>query len=367
MASLNYLGSKKTLLPYLTRVIKPLIDACPNAAFCDLFSGTGCVANHFKHVIKDRIVCNDMELYAYVLARAQVSCVYNLKLAKIIDQFNVIFNNSSSNAKNIFNNKNKNSRSLVFNNFANNGRLYFSAENALKIDQVRTGIHRLYVKNIVSYNEFLFLLASLLVSASIVANTCGTFRAHLKQLSSRAKRPFKLVPVHCDMSKWPSLERNVVKNKSSVDIVCPRGSIVYLDPPYTSAHYGAYYSFLNYLCLYDGRKKTVGTGTLCDYNKSGFGLVKRSIGDFKALLENTCSRARHVVMSYSSAGVVHIDRLINMMRKYGNVVVYQIWYKAYKSSSTTSCKRGHVIEYIITVDCNVQEKWKSVKKIWMKL
>ena len=336
MASLNYLGSKKTLLPFLSHVMSPLLSDC--TVFCDLFAGTGCVFNHFAGCCHlDSIVANDMELYAHVLNCALLKCSYSNKIAMLIDQINISLVRYSK-------------PGLVAKHFASNGRMYFSLENAMAIDGARIAIDKLYHANAITYSEFIFLLASLLVSASAVSNTCGTFRAHLKHMSARSKKRFKLAAVHYNRSV--NQKHNTCFKKDAINVAVPRGSLVYLDPPYNSAHYGAYYSFLNYLCEYNKNNTTQGTGTMLYYNKSRFGLVKTACESFKTLISETCKNAKHIVLSYSSCGVVPIQKLIQMMEaRSGCVTVYKTWYKAYKSAAATNSgvnrNRGHVIEYMI--------------------
>lgn len=365
MASLNYLGSKKSLMPYIAYVVDKIIDA--NASmqyqFCDLFSGSGCVSNYYKnHPRISSVLSNDMEIYAYVISRALLKCEMNHRLAKVIDRLNIMCSKIDESSCAC-------SYDLVTRVFASGGRMYFTLSNALKIDRVRQSIGELFSKNVVSYDEFVFLLASLLCSASAVSNTCGTFRAHLKHISLRAKKTFKLSPVHQDHLIF-GRSKNVVKNKNAINIdnkCIENGAIVYIDPPYTSAHYGAYYSFLNYLCIYNSREKTVGTGILVDYNKSRFGLVKHAYAEFKKLLFNPCAKAAHIILSYSSCGIIHIDTLVNLLRKRGNVIVYKIWYKAYKANQNS--KRGHVVEYLIHLECfdASLDKSGSISKVWLRI
>lgn len=345
MPMMSYIGSKKSLLPMLEHVIKPLIRK-PNTTFCDFFLGSGCVSNHFKNVPGiARIIAGDLELYSYVFGKALLNVPYSYKLAMLIDQLNLLAATAAG---------------LVERNFAQDGKLFFSKENAQRIDGMRLAISKLYHAGAITYPEFIFLLASLLVSSSAVSNTCGTFRAHLKQLNCRAKKKFKLIPVHHDKKIF---SKNIVKRKNAIEMASRfHADIIYLDPPYNSCHYGAYYSFLNYLCAYDGHLKLNGTGILENYNKSKFGLAKQAMVEFRTLFAGI--KANFVVLSYSSKGIITIEDMTHMLMEKGSVHLYKIWYKAYKSKKEPA-KRGHVIEYIIVLDCNAPKG--RIKKTWLKL
>ena len=158
-----------------------------------------------------------------------------------------------------------------------------------------------------------------------------------------------------------AIKMQILHNHDLINVECkPR--VVYLDPPYNSSHYGAYYSFLNYLCMYDSKQKTIGTGTLEQYTKSRFGLVKFALKEFEILFDSIL--ADYIVMSYSSCGIINITDIVNLLCKKGNVTLNKIWYKAYKANNNS--KRGHVIEYIIVVDCSRGCKG-HVRKCWLKL
>ena len=358
MASLNYIGSKKTMLPFLMHVIEPLLQENKRGrAFCDLFSGTGCVFG----AVRDRagvIVANDMELYAYVIACALLKCPYSHKLAVVIDQLNICCGVDAGPGP---------APGLVAKHFASGGRMYFSFENACAIDGMRKGIAGLYERGAVSYHEFLFLLGSLITSASAVSNTCGTFRAHLKHMSGRAKKKFKLVSIHVGRGSafaGAGAAAAAVYKKDATRVPVPDGAVAYLDPPYNSAHYGAYYSFLNYLCLYDSSIATCGTGTIPGYQKSAFGLAKECRAAFQKLIFKTCARAGYIVLSYSSAGIMGIRELLEMLEKRGQVTVYKVWYKAYCALKRNHKKnRNHVVEYIIVARCGV---FGPTKRVWLK-
>ena len=74
--------------------------------------------------------------------------------------------------------------------------MYFTPENAGRIDYFRTTIEKWKQSNLITENEYAYLLASLIESVSAVSNTAGVYGAFLKHWDSRAtkKVEFKKVP-----------------------------------------------------------------------------------------------------------------------------------------------------------------------------
>ena len=64
--------------------------------------------------------------------------------------------------------------------------MYFTEDNARRIDGMRLDIERLYKDHILSQREYAYLLASLLESVLRVSNTSGTYQAYFKFWETRA-------------------------------------------------------------------------------------------------------------------------------------------------------------------------------------
>ena len=328
---LSYLGSKASIMPKLDKIISPLI-ATSNTRLCDLFLGSGYVANFYKNKVGFVTGC-DTELYSYVLSSALLKSPYSFKLGRIIDVLNELAFNSCHDD------------GIICQNFSKHF-LYFSQQNATRIDFMRKSISLLFIRGLITYNDFLFLLASLLKTASKYANTTGTFRAHLKTLRKKAIKPLILEPIHIDMN---ISSRAIIKRKDVCQFVKKMANvdIVYIDPPYNSVHYSAYYSFLNYLCLYDPDVELVGTGIIKDYYKSKFGIVKSAYLEIKKLLYDLKNKTKHIVFSYNSNGAISITALIHLMKEIGDLQIYRYPYKKYQSNKKASIKKNSISEYIL--------------------
>lgn len=364
---LNYIGSKVRLLPAISRVVEPLIEECckktggDGVCIGDLFSGTGVVAASFaKHPRVKRIVANDQELYSFIINSALLHCVYTPKLQKIIGYLN------GSCLKGI--------SGLVTQNFSPYGacnRMFFTVENARRIDAMRIAIQAMLNGGKISQNEYWFLLASLFCACSRYSNTASCFRAYLKTYSDRSKRPLILTPVHKNNYKCGNVEC-VVRKSNALDAVkareCGELNIVYLDPPYSSSHYGSYYSFFNYLALYDPACSIYGVaGVIRDYNKSTFGIKLTAKGALNELMQKLADlkTVKYVVMSYNEDGVLKEDELTTILKRYGSVVTYKLWNKKFKPNKLVVSDK--VKDFIIVVSMDdTGSNFGGVQDVWLE-
>ena len=121
--SIHYLGNKTCLLDSIneqfSRVEEPYDD------FVDLFSGTASVGHFIQKQGKVGVSFNDTELYAYYIARGY--CIaYTGTLASIFDELNNHLENGNT------------SLGAVTKHYSpEGGRMYFTPENAGKIDYIR--------------------------------------------------------------------------------------------------------------------------------------------------------------------------------------------------------------------------------------
>lgn len=334
---LNYFGSKARIIEQMDRVIKPLINK--NTVMGDLFAGTGVVGNHFKNRVK-QVVANDQELYSYVVNKALLTTVYTNRIQCLVKEMNEL----------------PGIKGLVFKYFSpHGGKMFFTIENAMKIDAMRTALSSWHAVGKINYKEFIFLLGSLLYSVTRYANTAGTFRAFLKTFAGRALKPIVMLPIH----KNAALFHEHRVTKLNISNVKGKFDLVYLDPPYNSHHYGAYYSFFNYLCAYDESIEiNPATGVMKQYNKSQFGFKATAFDAFNRLIGSIDSR--YIVMSYNSAAIMGKAELASIMSKRGAVTLYKFLNRNYKPNYTI--KNNQVVEYIFVIDTTLPS---SFTQTWL--
>jgi adenine-specific DNA-methyltransferase len=226
--------------------------------------------------------------------------------------------------------------------------MYFSPENAGRIDYFRHEIESWKNNELINEDEYCYLIASLIESISLVSNTAGVYGAFLKHWDPRAKKRIVLKPV--ESSTKESLGTNFINCKVEDVITKVECDILYLDPPYTQNQYGTQYHILQTLLLNDNPTISSITGSRptgpmrSDWSK-----------DFKAhiLFDELISKtkARYIVFSYSPDGFMSRSFIEASLKRYGKEETYtckKITYGKYKNFKSTG-KKDH-FEYLFYIE-----------------
>ncbi len=90
-----------------------------------------------------------------------------------------------------FNSNNIIQEGFFYQNYSKGGseRMYFSTENAGRIDYFRQTIEQWKTENLIPDYEYSYLLARIIESISFVSNTAGVYGALLTHWEQRAKKP----------------------------------------------------------------------------------------------------------------------------------------------------------------------------------
>ena len=335
--TLNYIGSKKTLLPFLDYVICSNIPE-NKGTFGDLFAGTGIVGDYFSKK-GFNVTGNDKENYSYVVNYASLKSSYSKKLEKLINSFNELEGISG----------------LLHKNYSPNGdRMFFTEDNAKKADAIRTEIEKLKKEKTINENEYYFLLASLLQSVDKVANTTSVYGAFLKKFKPSASKKLMVIPIH----KLKNSDKNNATRQDVLEIT-DKFDVVYLDPPYVARQYGANYGPLNFLVEYDEKIGIHGkTGILDIYYKSPFASISKAKEAFQEMFKILTKNCSNIFLSYNNQGILKLNEMVNIMNEYGDVTTYKYSYKKYQS---VKLKGGYTEEYIHYLKCNGGNNIKQIQ------
>ena len=332
---MRYIGSKVKIVNQIEELVKELKIDKNSYTFFDAFSGTSTVGNYFKDIFK--IIANDTLYSSYVLTQAKLNTP-DLKFSRLnIDPFK------------LFNDTTKQLKGFIYNNYSLGGseRMYFSEDNASRIDYIRTKIQEWYDSEKIDSKEYYYLIACLLESVSKVANVAGVYGAYLKKWDPRAIKPMNFIKV--EMEKENGKFKNEIYNEKIEELINDvSGDILYLDPPYTKNQYSVQYHLLETIALYDNPEIKGITGArdtsklTSDFSKSG---------NVHVAFEKIIARAKfkHIIMSYSSDGIMSKEYIENVLKRHGKpetLVFKKIEYKRYLNSKAKDMKHYEYLFYI---------------------
>lgn len=222
------------------------------------------------------------------------------------------------------------------------GRMYFTDENAGRIDVVRRLLHEWHSQGLIGEDANALLLSALIEGADRVANTAGVYAAYIKEWQPNAVRPLTLIPV----LPLPGRAGSSAHRRDATEVAGSLGStdLLYLDPPYNSRQYSGYYHVPEIIARgwFNGALPLHGkTGLLRDASqRSEWCSPGKVAGALQALLEATS--ARHVLVSYNSEGLLPADRLQALLADFsgdGRVRQFTRGYKRYRADRDRENRR----------------------------
>ncbi len=332
---MEYIGSKKRLWKFIEKTIYPYIKDIDSV--CDLFSGTGVVAYNFKIKLEKKIIANDIQFYSYVQLKAILNNGKNLKylnyggLEKFINKLNSLkvkegyfYKNYCPSDLNEFN------------------RMFFTIDNAKKIDAIRIYIEKIYKNNKINETEYFYALFLLLNSVDKCSNTAVVFEAYLKKFKNSAIKPIEIKTY--ENIKFNSIKYKVYNQDALKLIKEIKGDLLYLDPPYNSRQYSRNYHILETLVKYDNPKIKGKAGVRIDSFISGLSQKRTALLNMEEIIKE--AKFKYILISYSNEGIIDFNLFIKMLEKYGSLTITEIDYSRFKSNIINT-KAKRVTEYLI--------------------
>lgn len=211
-------------------------------------------------------------------------------------------------------------------------RRYFTTDNAMRIDAVRTEIKRLRVVERITLDEHDLLLHDLALAVNDVANITGTYGYFRASWNEGAVRALELTAE----TFVPTDGTHVTFQANAVDAVQRfSGDAIYLDPPYTKRQYGGNYHIPETIAVGD-EPVANGAGGLRNWQEqaSDFCYRRKAPGAFRAILD--ASTAPHLFISYSEDGQVASDVLHSLLSRYGKVERFDFTIPRFRSNARTA-------------------------------
>lgn len=334
---MRYLGNKESIVSEIFNLFECKGIINKNFSFFDAFCGSGSVADFFKEYY-NTIIINDNLSWSVVYSHGRLcasSCAYE-KLG--FNPFEYL------------NNSNKVYHGFMYNNYspACSERMYFTKENAGRIDYFRSQIECWWSEKLLTLNEYHYLLACLIESVSDISNTAGVYGAYLKKWDSRSLKPIFFDKVDCKKC----ICKNIICYNSKIediieDVEC---DILYLDPPYTQNQYGTQYHLLETLILNDNPSisKVTGSRSTAPMRSDWSKEYKANILFDKVLAK---TKAKYVVLSYNNDGFMSKEFIEASMKRYGKSETYvckKISYKKYQNWKSSNTKEH--FEYLFFIE-----------------
>ena len=329
---MRYIGNKTRLLPFILRTLKK--SGLGSGSVHDAFAGTASVSRALKSE-GWKVYSSDLLMSSYVFQRAYV--VADCADASLGEM-----------AKGLAELPPKDGFISRYFSPAGGeesaGRMYFTPENAGRIDAAREELELWRAAGKVGEDSYYLLLAAIIEGADRVANTAGVYASYMKKWQPNARRTFEVLldpPVKGVHRASAHLldATEAAKTIGEVDLV-------YIDPPYNSRQYVAYYHIPEILARgwTEGPPAIRGkVGLLAgEEGRSQWSHGRRVKKLFAGLLE--ASRASHALVSFNSEGHLEPQALLSLLEKAsvdGRVLHFSQRYRRYRADSEREGRHYH--------------------------
>ena len=310
----RYLGNKYKLLGFIEDIVNEKCNGF--SIFCDIFAGTGVVAERFNEK-NIKVIVNDFLSSNFIPLKAFLG-ISKIDLEEIEHKINLL-NELKATDDNYFS--------------KNFGNTYFTLENARKIGAIREKINELSNNE----DEKAVLIASLLYAVDKVANTVGHYDAFRKKLDT--VQPLRLlVP---DFEPENNVSNEIYKEDANQLIRKINCDVLYIDPPYNSRQYSDAYHLLENLATWE-KPIVHGIAKKMDRShiKSDY-CLQSATKAFSDLITN--ANCKHILLSYNNTGEskdgrsnarINDEQIINILKSRGDVDIFERDYKAFTTGKS---------------------------------
>lgn len=335
---IEFLGNKKQLEKFIMDSMSISIDKSCHT-YLDIFSGTGSVSAALKKAGYS-VIANDFLSFATCLTKAILlnhtePCFIGIKnhLGALYDE------NDPYGSVLRYLNCLQGIKGFVYHNYSPasrcNGqvaRMYFTEDNAMKIDVIRTTIET-WSSSLLEEEKAL-LISDLINATSDISNIAGTYGCYMKYWKPKA-----LEKLHLEKSAIipGTAHYNVISGDANMIIEDYSADVIYADPPYTKRQYSAYYHVLETICRYDNPQILGDTGLRRWQDNSSEYCYRRKAPRALADLISK-AKCKYFVLSYNNEGQITHETILSILSPYGDVKVFETPYRRYKSNSTCVSK-----------------------------
>ena len=400
---LNYPGSKKRLLDFITNTVQKY--GKKGATILDIFAGTHAVGYALKNDYK--ILANDAEIYSFIIGKCLLENYSEFNFARIENQFRLLYENNLTllqknfpeyeEENNILNRgdkdalvnfnhkiktiwqdgyKNRFSDNTIFHLFSTYySNTYFGLNQSMQIDSIRYSIDQFNNSNI-----FYILLTCLYFAMKeCVFSKDGHMAQPLSVekkadvlLKKRNKSIFdifitKLHSFETGEVIWSSFGKNHVYNMPVSELlkkeIIDNCDIIYADPPYTDMQYSRYYHILETITRYDYPAITHQHGRCSTglYREHRFQSPLSQHGKARYCIEELIKfskeKKKTIIFSYayprdiekqkSNRYTVSIEELKSIFHKYYGIDATYVEKEPFSHCNNSNSEMKKVFEYLI--------------------
>ena len=329
---MRYIGNKTRLLPFILRTLEK--ERIEVGSVHDAFAGTASVSRALKSE-GWRVYSSDLLMSSYVFQRAYVvadSADPSIgEMAKELAEVPPV-------------------TSFISRHFSpaggstSAGRMYFTPENAGRIDASREMLEKWRKERALRDDDYYLLLAAIIEGADRVANTAGVYASYMKRWQPNARRALEIVPELPVAGKVPA--RAYLMDAADAAKEIGEVDLLYIDPPYNSRQYVAYYHIPEILAR--GWSDTAPAirgkvGLLAgEEGRSQWSHGRRVQRLFSGLLAD--SGAKYALVSFNSEGHLKPEALESLLGKAsadGKVSRFSQRYRRYRADSDRAGRQYH--------------------------
>jgi adenine-specific DNA-methyltransferase len=365
-----YIGNKRALLPFLYEVFRSLPLDPSRSTFLDPFAGSGSVSR-LARAMGFRVSANDWEPYSFTIN----SCYLRLRpsvldilfhglggIDMVLEELNAL--PPLPDAKGYI------SRYYAPRNTEKadwrTERLFYTRENALRIDAIRQRIEEMYPGMQMETGAFLgkaALLAPLLHQSATHTNTSGVFKAFHKGFGGHGRDALRRIMGPIRLGRPVLIDAPVPAEVACMDAAAflsgRPAEVCYLDPPYAVHQYGSNYFMLNTIALWDrppvsderaadGRLRHK-AGIRPDWirTRSAFCYRDTAAAAMKGVID--AADCQWLVVSYSNEGLIELEELCDLLAERGELTVRSKGYAKYPGGKQSLHRATRNMELVLVV------------------
>lgn len=358
-----YIGNKRKLLTLLQSAISA--TGLRDGTFCDLFAGSGVVSRLAKRM-GFRVIANDWEPYSDYINSAYVATNTPPAFAQLGGMESAF---ASLNALDPV-------RGYIARHYCpeddecpdyERERMFYTQENGQRIDAMREQIAIWHDESLIDPQEEAVLVAPLIYQASYCSNTSGVFKGFHRGWGGATKTAWYRIRSRLALTPpilFDNGHENLIFRQDAADIAENiESDIAYIDPPYNQHQYGSNYHLLNTVALWDKPPVTVHiapevkSAIRLDWRtsrRSPYCSRATAVKSFSSLVARI--RARFVLVSYSTDGIMPLESLLETLAKRGALSVVTRRYKRYRVSSQRPSEKPHTTEFVAIVDTSARSE-----------